>query len=77
MNDVYKIKKRINELCSHFTFEYNGVPCGIDPLSIDSFDMWYGEDFFNVKSVDEVMSYPLFGGKSLADITDNIKIIEW
>ena len=53
------------------------MSCGIDPLSTDSFDMWYGDDFFNVKSVGEVMSYPLFDGKSLGDITDNIKIIEW
>lgn len=77
MNDINKIKNRINEMCSHLTFEYNGVECGIDPLSIDEFDMWYGNKIFNAKSVEEVINYPLFDGKSLVDITDSIKITEW
>ena len=43
MNMSDKIKNRINEICSHFTFEYNGKPCGIDPYSKNDFDMWCGE----------------------------------
>lgn len=27
-----KIKSRISEIASHFTFEFNGKSCGVDPF---------------------------------------------
>ena len=77
MNMSDKIKNRINEICSHFTFEYNGKPCGVDPYSKNDFDMWCGDSEFCAKSIDEVMDYPLFNGKSLTEIADDIEIIDW
>lgn len=73
-----KIKDRINEICSLFSFEYNGIACGIDPLSVSEFNMWYGEDKnYTAQSIDEVMSVKLFDGNALNDIADEIDIIDF
>ncbi len=71
------VKNRILELCSHFTFEYNGKECGIDPISSNSFDMWCGDDFKTVTNIDEVMNIPLFDNKSLKDIINKIEVISF
>lgn len=72
-----KIKNRVGEICSHFTFDYNGKCCGVDPLSRNNFDMWCGDENFNAKSLDEVMNTKLFDGECLNDIADKIEIDEW
>lgn len=72
-----KIKNRITEICSHFTFEYNGKNCGVDPFSMDSFDMWCGDKDMRVNNIDDVMGAAFFDGKSLAEIAEEIEIIEW
>ena len=73
-----KIKDRINEICTVFSFEYNGKVCGVDPLSASEFNMWYGEDKNHTAcSIDEVMNVNLFDGKSLNDIADKIDIIDF
>lgn len=75
------IKDRISEMCSHFTFEYDGIHCGVDPLCNSDknikFDMWFGEEFYGAKTVDEVMSTPLFNGKCLKDIVSDIIIVDF
>lgn len=70
------IKKRLSEMVSHFTFEYAGVMCGVDPLSPTQFDMWCGDDFTSVDSLDKVMNATLFKGKALKEIAQEIEIIE-
>ena len=81
MITVKEIENRIAEMCSHFTFEYNGISCGIDPLCNSDknikFDIWCGEDAFTAKTVEEVMSKPFFNGKSLSDIAEEIDIIDF
>ena len=72
-----KIKARISEIVSHFTFEYKGKNAGVDPFSKDDFDMWFDDELINVKSIDEVMNDKFFDGKSLTEIADEIKIIDW
>lgn len=72
-----RIKDRINQMISHFTFEYNGKNCGVDPFSKNDFDIWCGNDFKSVVSIDEVMNMPFFDNKSLSQIADEIKIIDW
>lgn len=75
---VEKVKNRILEFCSHFTFEYDDKICGIDPYNFNEFDMWYGENVTHTaSSIDEVMNKPFFDGKSLTQIADEIKIIDW
>lgn len=69
-----EIRSRINEMCSHFTFEYNGKDCGVDPLSRTRFDMWYGDIQYTAKNIDEVMNTSIFEGKSLSEIPNDIKV---
>lgn len=57
---------------SHLTFDYNGKPCGVDPLSRDHFEMWYGDSDAVARSLEEILSIPLFGGKTLAEIASQI-----
>jgi hypothetical protein len=64
-----KIKNRINELASHFLFEYKGKECGVDPINHSNFD--------NAHSIDEVMETPFFEGKALNEICNEIDIVEW
>ncbi len=81
MITIEKIKSRIEEGCSHFTFEYNDKVCGIDPVynpkDGQRYEMWCGEDEYTAKSVDEVMSKPMFDGKCLSEIYGKIDIIDW
>lgn len=75
------IKERIAEMCTHFTFEYKGIDCGIDPLCNPDknikFDMWFGDETYGAKTIDEVMNTPLFDGKCLNDIAEDIDIIDF
>lgn len=71
-----ELKDRINSICTHILFDYNGKGCGVDPFSEDNFDMWCGEDTMTAKSIDEVMQTPFFNGKALQDIVDEIQNIE-
>ena len=70
------LRKQIDSIITHILFDYNGKPCGIDPINLNSIDMWYGDDDYCAKSVDDAMSYPLFDGKSLNQICDKITNIE-
>jgi len=70
------LANRIDSLLSHILFRYHGEDCGIDPFNRQNIDLWYGEHWSNMKSVDEVMTTPFFDGKCLAEIADEIEIYE-
>ncbi len=70
-----KILEPIKTITSHVTFTYNGQFCGIDPLAGNDFDMWYGDNEYNAKSIEEVISVKLFNGKNLQQIAGDIKTI--
>ena len=72
----YELKDRIAEIVTQITFTYNGKNCGVDPMSSTEFDMWCGDEFVTVGSIEEVMSTKLFDDKSLADIVDDIDDLE-
>lgn len=72
-----EIKERIDEMAGAFLFTYNGRNCGVDPISHTHFEMWYGEDDMVAKSIDEVMTAPLFGGKCLNEIASDSTIECW
>ncbi len=72
-----KIKSRISEIASHFTFEYRGKKAGVDPFSKNDFDMWFGDNDKKATSIEEVMNDKFFDGKSLTEIAEEIKIIDW
>ena len=71
------LRKHLNGLVGHVTFDYNGYSCGIDPLFKEEFEMWYGNDFVVVKSIDEVFNKPFFNGKALNDIWDDVTNIDY
>lgn len=70
------LKERINSLCTHVLFTYNGKNCGVDPFNEKHFDMWYGEERMEAHSIDEVMETSFFDGKALRDIVDQIEDVE-
>ncbi len=72
-----RIKARISEICSHFLFSYKGKDCGVDPFSETNFDMWCGEEYLKAKSIEAVMNTPLFDGKTLSEIANDIDIVSW
>lgn len=74
---IRELKEYLTTVCSHVTFEYNGFNCGIDPLSRNKFDIWYGSDMMTVNSIDEVMTTEFFAGKSLEDIWDDITELDY
>lgn len=74
---ILELKNYLTNLIGHVTFEYNGYSCGIDPLSLNKFDMWYGNDAVTVNSIEKVMNEPLFNGKSLKDIWDDITNLDF
>jgi hypothetical protein len=73
---INELKDRIAEIVTQITFTYNGKSCGVDPMSSTEFDMWYGDDFVTVGSIEEVMNTKLFDNKSLTDIFDDIDDLE-
>lgn len=71
------VKKYLADLIGHVIFDYNGYSCGVDPIALDSFDMWYGDNEITVNSVEEVMNKNFFDGKSLKDIWDDVTELDF
>ncbi len=77
-----KIKNRIAEMCTLFGFEYNGKVGNVDPCynpdtKRNEFLLFFDGNEQEVYTIDEVMQTPLFDGKSLEEIANDIDIIEW
>ena len=73
---VKDLRDRINSICTHVLFDYNGKECGVDPFNEKLFDMWCGDDFMEAHSIDEVMKVPFFEGKALEDIAGQLENVE-
>lgn len=71
------IREHLGNLIGVITFEYNGKNCGIDPLSLNKFVMWYGDDETVAESVDEVMSTGFFDGNCLEEIIEDAEDFEY
>lgn len=71
------IREHLGNLIGAITFEYNGKNCGIDPLSLNKFEMWYGDDETVAESVDEVMSIDFFDGNCLEEIIEDVEDFEY
>lgn len=74
---IKEVKNYLASLTSHIMFEYNGKPCGIDPLSRNKFNMWYGTEGISASSIDDVMTAKIFDNLSLEDIWGNITALEF
>ncbi len=66
----------IQSIATHVTFIYNNTECGIDPLAIDKFNMWYGDITYTANSYQDVIGIKLFDGKNLLEIRSSIESIE-
>lgn len=77
IENVAELKDYLSNSTGRVMFDYNGFSCGIDPLALDSFDMWYGDKEITVKSADEVLTTEFFDGRSLKDIWDDITEISF
>ena len=73
---AFEMKERLREMNSHILFDYKGQSCGVDPLSIKHYDMWYGDKTTQAKSLDEVMSTKFFDGYSLNEIVGQVENVE-
>lgn len=74
--NVEELRARIDSLCTHILFDYNGQECGVDPFSHTEYDIWYGEKSATLHSIDEVMNTPFFDGKALKDIIEHIENLD-
>lgn len=74
---IMELEKYLSNLTGHVTFEYNGYSCGIDPLAVNEFDMWYGNYKVSVKSIKDVMNSTLFNGKSLKNIWGDVTNLDF
>lgn len=77
MNTFTEMENFIATLSGHVLFNYKGRACGIDPLSLNQFDMWYGDKSATLQTVDEVLTTKFFDGKSLKDIWDDITELDY
>lgn len=76
MNNAKLIQARLMEMCTHILFDYNKEHCGIDPLSKNEIDMWYGSKYYTAESIHDAMIYPLFDGKSITEIAEKVENLE-
>ncbi len=75
--NILELRKYLGDLIGQISFSYNGQLCGIDPLALDSFDMWYGAKTITASSVDEVMDAVFFDGKTLKDIWPDVTDVDF
>lgn len=70
------IKKTLGINFSHIVFDYAGEHCGVDPLAVNRFVAWCGDEEAEFKSVDELVEFPFLKGKKLKEICDEAKFLE-
>lgn len=70
-----QLREEILSLTYDIQFEYKGVNCLIMPYSENDFVLCYGDDDKQYTDIDDVMSDKFFAGKSLNDISQEVKYI--
>lgn len=71
------IKQYLESLNGQITFRFNDKDCGVDPLALDKYNMWYGDENRTVNTIDKVFNTPFFGGSALKDIIDKVEDLEY
>lgn len=72
-----KIKNIILDSGSIVEFTFHGIECHVDPFVPRYFHIYCGGEECDVATIDEVMTEPLFDGKCLNDIVDDIQDFDW
>lgn len=70
-----QLREEILSLTYDIQFEYKGINCLIMPFSHKKFMLCYGDDDKQYTDIDDVMSDPFFDGKSLNEISQEVKYI--
>lgn len=75
-----KIKKRIDEMCTLFGFEYQGKAGNVDPYYTpgegSTFLLFFDGAETVVDNIDGVMNTPFIDGKTLMDVAEEIEITD-
>lgn len=71
------IKQYLGNLNGQITFKFNDKDCGVDPIAHDEYNMWYGDENYAAKAIDEVFDTPFFGGSALKGIIDEVENLEY
>lgn len=71
------IQSRLLEFAGLMVFVYNGLYCDIDPFNYNHFHVTCDGAEYDMSSIKQVFSFPVFNGKSLNDIVDKIEILDW
>lgn len=71
------IKSVLSECCNDLVFVYNGKRSGVTSTAADyktTYQVWYGNDTKEYDSIDDVMSDPFYGGKSISELIGNVNM---
>lgn len=74
---IAAIKNTIENCINDVLFSYNGQSCGVTSEVHDYkpiYTLWFGEKYVDLDTVEDVLNYKLFDGKSLNDIYKNLSI---
>lgn len=68
------LKKQILSLTQDITFDYHGKTACINPWSEDKFEVGFGDVAKIYSNIEDLMNDPLYGGKSLSQICNQLHI---
>lgn len=69
-----ELKRQILSLTQDITFDYHGKTACINPWSEDRFEVGFGDAARTYSSIEDLMNDPLYDGKSLLQICDQLNI---
>lgn len=69
-----ELKRQILSLTQDITFDYHGKTACINPWSEDRFEVGFGDTAKTYSSIKDLMDDPLYDGKSLSQICDQLNI---
>ena len=69
-----ELKKQIMSLTQDITFEYHGKSACINPLAAEKFQVGFGDVAKTYTNIKDLIEDPLYDGKSLSQICEDLKI---
>lgn len=73
---IDKLRENIVNCANEMYFEYNGEQCGIDQEVQDGvviYYLWYGTQLKEHSDFNAMINDPLFNGKAIADLLDEVE----
>lgn len=75
MKHIDELKEALTVEFWDIEFSFNNKPCGVTPIVKDgkaTYDVWYGDNFEEHNSAEAVLNTPLFDGKTLTQIAEDV-----